>query len=356
MKPKPKALPLGPVMLDLEGTALGAEDRRRLLHPLTGGVILFSRNYAGPEQLRELTWEIHALRNPPLLIAVDHEGGRVQRFRDGFTAIPAMAELGRCWDESPQEARRLAQLIGYVLAAELRAHGVDIALAPVLDVNHGRSEVIGNRAFHSDPRAIADLARSVLQGFKQAGMSGVGKHFPGHGHVLADSHHASPVDERGYEEIEATDLAPFRRLIEAGVGGIMPAHVVFPKVDERPAGYSPVWLKTVLRDKLGFGGVIFSDDLSMEGAGVVGGAVERATAALAAGCDIVLVSGKPYWVDELLEALGYAMPAVSLARLARMHGRQRPLAMTRLREEPHYASALQAIAAIGRRDGELPLA
>ena len=351
-----KALSLGPVMLDLEGIALGADDRRRLLHPLAGGVILFSRNFTDPRQLQELTGEIRALRNPPLLIAVDHEGGRVQRFRDGFTVLPAMAELGRCWDQDSRQALRLAQDLGFVLAAELRAHGVDLALAPVLDVDHGMSEVIGDRAFHSDPRAIADLARALLQGFKQAGMSGVGKHFPGHGHVLADSHHASPRDERTYEEIEAVDLAPFRRLIDVGLGGIMPAHVIFPKVDERPAGYSTVWLKTVLREKLDFGGVIFSDDLSMEGAGVAGGVVERATAALGAGCDMVLICNAPQGADELLEGLRYPMPAVSLARLARLHGRQRPQAMDALRKDSRYTRALDSVAAISQRDGELPLA
>ena len=352
----PKALSLGPVMLDVEGVALQAADQRRLLHPLTGGVILFTRNFTDPAQLRDLTASIHALRNPPLLIAVDHEGGRVQRFRDGFTVLPAMAELGRSWDQDRRQALRLAQDLGFVLAAELRAHGVDLAFAPVLDVNHGVSEVIGDRAFHSDARAIADLAHAVLQGLKQAGMSGVGKHFPGHGHVRADSHHASPVDDRAYEQIEAVDLAPFRRLIDAGLGGIMPAHVIFPKVDNVPAGYSAVWLKTVLREKLGFGGMIFSDDLSMEGAGVVGGVVERATAALGAGCDMVLVCNNPRGADELLDGFDYAMPAVSLARLARMHGRQRPPAMEALRVDARYARALDSVAAISRRDGELPLA
>ena len=352
----PKALSLGPVMLDVEGVALAVDDCRRLLHPLAGGVILFSRNFSDPGQLCKLTAEIHGLRNPPLLIAVDHEGGRVQRFRDGFTVLPAMAELGRSWDQSPRDALRLARDLGFVLAAELRAYGVDFAMAPVLDVDHGMSEVIGNRAFHSDPRAIADLARALLQGFKQAGMSGVGKHFPGHGHVLADSHHASPVDERSYEEIEAVDLAPFRRLIDAGLGGIMPAHVVFPRVDAVPAGYSAIWLKSVLREKLGFGGVIFSDDLSMEGAGTVGGVVERATAALGAGCDMALICNNPRGTDELLDGLSYPMPAVSLARLARMHGRQRPQAMDALRTDPRYARALDSVAAISRRDGELPLA
>ncbi|MGH8640801.1 MAG: beta-N-acetylhexosaminidase [Burkholderiales bacterium] len=351
-----KALPLGPIMLDLGGVTLGADDRRRLQHPLTGGVILFSRNFVDPAQLDRLTAEIRALRNPPLLIAVDHEGGRVQRFREGFTVLPAMAELGRSWDQDARHALRLAQDLGFVLAAELRAHGVDLALAPVLDVDHGMSEVIGDRAFHSDPRAIAELARALLQGFKQAGMSGVGKHFPGHGHVLADSHHASPVDERTYEEIEAVDLAPFRRLIEAGLGGIMPAHVIFPKIDGRPAGYSTVWLKTVLRERLGFGGVIFSDDLSMEGAGVGGSVVERATAALVAGCDMVVICNDPLGVDELLEGLKYPTPAVSLARLARMHGWQRPQAMDALRKDSRYTRALDSVAAISRRDGELPLA
>lgn len=352
----PKPLSLGPVMLDVEGTALNADDRRRLLHPHAGGVILFTRNFSSPDQLRGLVAEIHALRNPPLLVAVDHEGGRVQRFREGFTVLPAMAELGRSWDQSSRQALHLAQDLGFVLAAELRAYGVDLAFAPVLDVDHGMSEVIGDRAFHSDPRAVADLARALLRGFKQAGMSGVGKHFPGHGHVRADSHHASPVDERTYEEIEAVDLAPFRRLIDAGLGGIMPAHVVFPKIDARPAGYSAIWLKSVLREKLGFGGVIFSDDLSMEGAGTAGGVVERAVAALGAGCDIALICNSPKGADELLDGLDYSMPAVSLARLARMHGRKKAPSMDTLRADSRYARAVDSVAAVSRRDGELPLA
>jgi beta-N-acetylhexosaminidase len=350
-----KTIPLGPVMLDLEGTHLTEADRRRLAHPLAGGVTLFSRNYVSPEQLCTLTAEIHALRNPPLVIAVDHEGGRVQRFRDGFTALPAMRELGWTWDHGQQHARQLAQELGFVLAAELLAHGVDLSLAPVLDVDRGASSVIGDRAFHSDPRAIGDLARALLQGFKQAGMSGVGKHFPGHGHVSADSHHEIPVDERTYEEIEAADLAPFRRLIEAGIGGIMPAHVIYPRVDGEPAGFSTIWLKQVLRGRLGFDGVIFSDDLSMEGASGAGGVTERARAALGAGCDMVLLCNCPQAADDLLDNLGYAMPAVSLARLARMHGRLLPGGMVKLREDVRYARALHAIAGVGKRDGELPL-
>ena len=351
----PKTMHLGPVMLDLAGTEIGTDDRKRLMHPLTGGVILFSRNYAGPEQLARLTADIHAVRSPPLIVAVDHEGGRVQRFRDGFTIIPPMRELGRAWDASPQRARQLAQAVGFVLAAELRAHGVDLSLAPVLDVDHGASSVIGDRAFHSDPRAIAELARALMQGFRQAGMSGVGKHFPGHGHVRADSHLEVPVDERTYAEIEATDLVPFRRLIGAGLGGIMPAHVIYPQVDGHPAGFSPIWLKQVLRGELGFDGVVFSDDLSMEGASVAGGVTERAAAALAAGCDMVLVCNKPEAVDELYAGFSYAMPAVSLARLARMHGRAHAENMVKLREDARYTQALHAMAGVGARDGELPL-
>jgi beta-N-acetylhexosaminidase len=346
---------LGPVMIDLAGPELDAEDRRRLTHPLVGGVVLFSRNYAGPGQLSRLTADLHALRNPPLIVAVDHEGGRVQRFREGFTAIPSMRELGRLWDGGPQRARQLAHEVGFVLAAELRAHGVDLTFAPVLDVDYGASGVIGDRAFHSDPQAIAELARALVQGFRQAGMNGVGKHFPGHGHVRADSHLELPRDERSYGEIEAADLVPFRRMIEAGLGGIMPAHVVYPRVDAHPAGFSPVWLKQVLRGTLGFDGVVFSDDLSMEGASAGGGVIGRARAALAAGCDMVLACNDPRAVDELLDGLDYSMPAVSLARLARMHGRRQADNMVKLREDARYSRALHAIAGIGARDGELPL-
>ena len=347
--------PLGPVIADVAGTALTDDDRERLLHPLCGGVILFARNYESPEQLCALTAAIHALREPALLIAVDHEGGRVQRFRDGFTAIPPMRELGRAWDAGAQHARQLATDAGFILAAELRAHGVGLTFAPVLDVDHGSSSVIGDRSLHSDPRAVADLARALLQGFRLAGMSGVGKHFPGHGFVRGDSHHEIPVDDRPFEEIEASDLAPFRRAIEAGLGGVMPAHVVYTQVDSQPAGFSTHWLKQVLRGRLGFGGVVFSDDLSMEGASGAGGAAARALAALSAGCDVALLCNKPDDADELLDELDYSMPAVSLARLARLHGRPGAADMVQLREDAHYARALHSISGLGPRDGELPL-
>jgi beta-N-acetylhexosaminidase len=343
-------------MLDVAGTALTEEDRRRLAHPLAGGVILFSRNYASPDQLIRLTAEVHALRNPALIVAVDHEGGRVQRFRDGFTVIPPMRALGRAWDLDSKRARELAHDTGFVLAAELRAHGVDLTFAPVLDVDTGASGVIGDRALHADPKVIAELARALVRGFRLAGMNAVGKHFPGHGHVRADSHHEVPVDERPYVEIEASDLVPFRRLIGSGLGGIMPAHVIYPRVDSRPAGFSAVWLKRLLRGELGFDGVIFSDDLSMEGASVAGGITARAEAALAAGCDMVLVCNDPAAVDELFAGLNYATPPVSLARLARIHGRARADTLVKLRENPRYARAVRAVAGIGVSEGELPLA
>ncbi len=350
-----KTLPLGPVMLDVAGTELTADDRKRLAHPLTGGVILFSRNYEDSRQLTQLTREIHALRSPSLIIAVDHEGGRVQRFREGFTAIPAMRELGLAWNAGAQQARQLTHAVGFVLSSELRAHGIDITFAPVLDVDYGSSSVIGDRAFHSDARIVAELARALIQGFKQAGMTGVGKHFPGHGHVRADSHLEVPVDERAYTEIEASDLVPFRRLIGAGLGGIMPAHVIYPSVDDRPAGFSPVWLKKILRGELGFDGIVFSDDLNMEGASVAGGFVERARIALDAGCDMVLICNNAPAVDELYGAFNYLMPAVSLARLGRMHGRPDAEDMIGLREDSRYTQALHAMSGIGARDGELPL-
>jgi len=346
---------LGPVMLDVLGTQLTTEDEARLRHPLVGGVILFKRNYESPGQLAELTTAIHALRAPPLLIAVDHEGGRVQRFREGFTKIPPMRELGNIWDTHPQRARHLAQQAGYVLAAELRACGVDFSFTPVLDVDYGQSSVIGDRAFHSDTQAIAELAHSLLIGLRQGGMPTVGKHFPGHGYVTADSHLDIPVDEREFVDIEMADLIPFRQMIDYGLTAVMPAHVIYPKVDNRPAGFSPVWLKNVLRGQLGFEGCIFSDDLSMEGATVAGGIVQRAEAALNAGCDMVLVCNKPESADELLQGLHWDMPATGKARLAQMRGKAQPESLSKLHEHHHFLKALDEIAVIGVSNAELPL-
>jgi len=347
---------LGPVMLDVAGTQLTAGDEARLRHPLVGGVILFTRNYQSPGQLAGLTAAIHALRSPPLLIAVDHEGGRVQRFRDGFSKIPAMRKLGKIWDIHPQRARHLAQQAGYVLASELRACGVDFSFTPVLDVDYGQSSVIGDRAFHSDPQAISELGHSLLMGLRQGGMPAVGKHFPGHGYVQADSHLDIPVDDREFVDIEMCDLVPFRQMVNYGLTAVMPAHVIYPRVDSRPAGFSPIWLKHILRGQLGFEGCIFSDDLSMEGATVAGGIAQRAEAALNAGCDMVLVCNKPESADELLQELHWDMPATSRARLAQMRGKTHPDSLAQLHEQHQFLKALEEVSVIGMGNGELPLA
>ena len=329
---------LGPVMLDLAGSRVAPEEREILRHPSVGGVILFARNFESPRQLLALTAEIRALRRPELLIAVDHEGGRVQRFQEGFTRIPPMRLLGERWDAGAAQARILAESTGYVVAAELRMHGVDFSFAPVLDVDFGSSSVIGDRAFSDDPEVIAALAGAFVAGLAAGGAASVGKHFPGHGFVKADSHVDVPVDERELGEIEAADLLPYRELIKRDLSGIMPAHVIYPKVDKRPAGFSPVWLKEVLRGRLGFEGMIFSDDLSMEGASVAGGVVQRAEAALAAGCDMILVCNAPQAASEVLD--GLKAGPLDQARAERMRGRR---ALKALGSDTRYASAVAAI-------------
>ena len=299
-----------PVVLDIAGTVLTAADRKRLKHPLTGGLILFARNWENRLQLTELTASIKKLR-PDVLICVDHEGGRVQRFRtDGFTALPAMRVLGEQWVRDPLGATDAATALGQVLASELRACGVDLSFAPVLDLDYGASSVIGDRAFHRDPRVVALLAKSVMHGLLRAGMANCGKHFPGHGFVKADSHLAVPVDKRSLKAILADDARPYEWLSTA-LSAVMPAHVVYPKVDGHPAGFSERWLKEILRGQFGFTGAIFSDDLSMEGARCLEGGTlsyaEAAAVALNAGCDMVLLcnqsidGGKA--VDELLADL-----------------------------------------------------
>jgi beta-N-acetylhexosaminidase len=262
-------------VIDVVGTVLTDEDRERLRHPATGAVILFSRNYASPEQLQSLTDEIARLREPELAICVDHEGGRVQRFRQGFTRIPPMRELGRLWDRNREAALETARGAAYIIAAELAAHGVDFSFAPVLDLDYGGSSVIGDRALHFDPIAVGALGAAIVHGFTDAGMGAVGKHFPGHGFATADSHVAVARDERKLAEILKKDVAPYRAVIQAGLAGVMPAHVIYGQCDAEPAGYSKYWLQEILRGKLGFDGLVFSDDLSMEGAGVAGGIPER---------------------------------------------------------------------------------
>ncbi len=315
------ALARGPVVVGVEGLALSSADCERLAHPLVGGVILFTRNFADGDQLRELTAAIHALRTPHLLISVDHEGGRVQRFRTGFTALPAMRGLGERWDDDVAAAAREAIRLGWTLASELRAHGVDYSYAPVLDLDYGTSGVIGDRAFHRNPNAVAHLATALCRGLRAGGCPGVGKHFPGHGFVSADSHTDLPVDERPLAALIADDLVPFGALVRAGIEGIMPAHVVYPEIDPRPAGYSPVWIGEVLRRQLGFDGVVFSDDLGMAGALAAGDIVARADAATAAGCDTVLACNDFEAMDELLSRWRPAVSADLARRLARMDGR-----------------------------------
>ncbi|PCI60456.1 MAG: beta-N-acetylhexosaminidase [Methylophilaceae bacterium] len=344
---------LGPVMLDVVGTELSVDDVRRLQHPLVGGVILFARNFKNCEQLKALTISIHQVRQPPLLIAVDHEGGRVQRFRDGFTAIPPMREFGKIWDSDRKQARALATEAGWVLAAELRAHGVDFSFTPILDMDYGDSLVIGDRAFHLDPRAINELAFSLMDGLKKGGMAAVGKHFPGHGFVTADSHVSIPVDEREFDQIAQNDMQPFRQMIDEGLPAIMPAHVIYPKVDDKPAGFSERWLQKVLRQRLGFNGVIFSDDLSMEGATVGGDVTTRSLAALNAGCDMILLCNRPDLADELLETLEWKMPAQSIVRLARMHGAHHPKNLTQLHKTGVFAEAVKRVARVGQPEGDL---
>lgn len=313
---------LGPIMMDLVGTQISDTERELLLHPQVGGLILFTRNFESIEQIALLVSEVRSLRTPHLLIAVDHEGGRVQRFHEGFTRLPPASVFGEIYKQDQNKAREYAELTGWLMAAELRAINVDFSFAPVLDLAHGVSGVIGNRAFHSKPEIAATLAYAFMHGMSLAGMSGVGKHFPGHGGVAEDSHLALPVDHRDMETLIKADIVPFEKMIHNHLPAIMPAHVIYDQVDDKPAGYSSIWLKQILRDRLKFQGVIFSDDLSMEAAGIGGSYGERALLALEAGCDMVLVCNHPDAVSEVIEALGdYSNPA-SQVRLTRMHGKE----------------------------------
>lgn len=333
---------LGPVMLDLEGIEITPEEREVLLHPKVGGVILFTRNYESPEQLTHLVDEIHRVRRPHLLVGVDHEGGRVQRFRDGFTQLPPVAEIGILYDKDPIQAKKIAELCGWVMAVELRAVGIDFSFAPVLDLGKPISDVIGNRAFHKNPDVIAILAQSYMHGMQRAGMAATGKHFPGHGSVKADSHIDMPVDERRFEDIYAEDIVPFERMVRYGLAGIMPAHVIYSAVDPNPAGFSGFWLHEVLRQRLGFQGVIFSDDLSMQAASVAGDVVDRADHALRAGCDMALVCNAPHAAIKVLEELEVDDDPVTHLRLARMHGRHF-VNRSKMLKDPDWHHAVSAI-------------
>ena len=335
---------LGPVMGDVEGLVLTPADRVRLMHPLMGGVILFARNYQDVAQLKALTASIRELRSPHLTIVVDHEGGRVQRFREGFTIIPPMRALGVRWQTNPQESRELAHAVGVVIGTEMAAHGLDFSFAPVLDLDWGESTVIGERSFGRDPNTVAALAGGVINGLREVGVASCAKHFPGHGFVKADSHHEIPRDQRSFEAIAADDMLPFKLLADK-FDSVMPAHIIFEEVDAMPAGFSEHWLKNVLRSQLGFKGVIFSDDLTMEGASVVGGDTARGMAALNAGCDVVLLCNEPERCDALLAGLvgeGVTATQSGSDHLLRMHA-QKAVSLT----DAGYLRAKAAVEALG---------
>ncbi|OOZ42045.1 beta-N-acetylhexosaminidase [Solemya pervernicosa gill symbiont] len=335
---------LGPLMVDLEGTTMESEERQMLCNPLVGGVILFSRNYESPEQIAALCSEIHELRTPHLLIGVDHEGGPVQRFREGFTRLPSVSRLGDIYDINHKKGLTLAETSGWLMASELRAVGIDFSFAPVLDLGRGISSVMKGRTFHKDPEVVAQLAHAYLAGMQRAGMAATGKHFPGHGSIEADSHVAMPVDERRYEDIFAEDVLPFERMIHYGLAAIMPAHVIYSQVDSQPAGFSAFWLQEVLRKRLEFSGVIFSDDLSMAAAESAGSYSDRARAALQAGCDVALVCNNRAAAEEVLSGLGegFIDDPVSQLRRVRMHGRH-PVTRAELHQNPKWVRAVHSV-------------
>ena len=310
-------------MVDIAATSLNAEDRELLAHPLVGSVILFTRNYADPGQLTQLVAEIHALRNPALLVAVDHEGGRVQRFRTGFTALPPLRQLGHQYDLSHAVGLDLARRHGWLMASELLCCGLDFSFAPCVDLDYGLSSVIGDRALHSRADIVAELAVAYMHGMRDAGMAATAKHFPGHGAVVADSHLALPVDRRALVDLDA-DLAPYRRLIDNGLPAVMVAHVLFPRIDELPASLSRRWIGEVLRGELRFKGTVFADDLSMAGAAAFGDICARATLALHAGCDVLPVCNSRASVVALLDRLKVAPDAAAHLRLARLRARHHP--------------------------------
>ncbi|HUQ09521.1 MAG TPA: beta-N-acetylhexosaminidase [Steroidobacteraceae bacterium] len=314
---------LGPLMVDVAGLELTPEDRDVLRHPLVGSVILFTRNYQSAEQLTKLVADIHAVRSPALIVAVDQEGGRVQRFRPEFSKLPPPRRIGHEFDLDAKQGLTLARSMGWLMAAELRAHGIDLSFAPCVDLDYGVSEVIGDRAFHEKPEAVAQLAHAYVQGMKDAGMAATAKHFPGHGAVVADSHHSLPVDRRAWNEL-GNDLLPFRRLIDNGIPGVMVAHILYPAIAPEPASLSRRWIQNALREELRFEGAIFTDDLSMGGAKEFGDIVQRATAALDAGCDVLPVCNDRASVTTLLDRLEWEIQPSAHLRLVRMRGKSAP--------------------------------
>lgn len=349
------SLPRGPVMADVAGLTLTDEECRRLSHPAIGGVILFRRNYQSRAQVTQLVKDIKALRTPELVVAVDHEGGRVQRFIAEFTRLPAMRTLGRLWDrQGADEALRLAEQVGWVLATELRACGVDLSFTPVLDLDWGVCEVIGNRSFHTQADVVSALTIALQRGLARGGMAACGKHFPGHGYVQGDSHLTLPCDDRDWAQLNANDIQPFRQLTAAGMAAIMPAHVIYPKVDAmEPAGFSAVWLQQVLRHQLKFNGVIFSDDLTMEGASMAGDVHARAQRAFAAGCDVVLVCNKPDWVDLLLQNFTWPLNSHLAERWAMIAGQGTAEGSLGIMQTAEFRQAQQMVASLASEQDTL---
>ncbi|UQB41393.1 beta-N-acetylhexosaminidase [Thiomicrospira microaerophila] len=344
-----KAMSLGSVMIGIAGTSLLPHEREYLLHPRVAGVILFSRNYASPEQLRSLCEQIHNLRHPRLLIAVDHEGGRVQRFREGFSRIPPMRLLGEAYQQDQAYGLNLAKKIGWLMATELLACGVDFSFAPVVDLDYGESHVIGDRAFSPDPLVTGQLAMALTQGMRDAGMASVAKHFPGHGFVSADTHETLAIDPRSGSQIEQRDMQPFIKLMAHGLEAVMPAHVRYPAVDDLPVGFSKVWLQKVLRQTCHFEGAIISDDLGMQAAAVYGDTVERVRLAIDAGCDLVLVCNELAEISRVLNAGVHRPCVVSHARLIRLHGKP-IIRYDKLRYNPLWQSAVKQLAVFNERN------
>ncbi len=349
-----KSMSLGSVMVDIEGSSLQSHEIERLMDPMVAGVILFSRNFESAEQIRDLTKQIHDLRHPRLLIGVDHEGGRVQRFRHGFTHIPAMRVLGELYEEDEKRAFETAEKIGWLLAAELLSVGVDFSFTPVVDLDYGGSKVIGDRAFHSDPIVVGNLAFHLMKGMRSAGMASVAKHFPGHGYIEADTHLEVAVDERSLAEIQRHDIQPFLRLIENGLDAVMPAHVIYSKIDANPAGFSTYWLQEVLRKQCHFEGAIISDDMSMKAATEFGTAAERVRQALEAGCDLVLVCNDPMAADEVLSKVRWHASTLSHARLIRLHAHGK-FSYEKLQYEPLWQAASQIIQHLNQQQDQQDL-
>lgn len=337
---------MGPLMIDVEGLTLTDEDVTRITHPMVGGIILFARNYKDAAQLKTLTDAIRKIRGHDFLIAVDHEGGRVQRFKEGFTTIPPMRKLGEIWDKDSNKANHLAFLIGQTIATELRVFDIDFSFTPVLDIDYSESTVIRDRAFHGNIETIKALASSLLEGLKEGGMHGVGKHFPGHGYIKTDSHLSISEDKRALDEIESKDMSIFISLIKQGLNAVMPSHVLYSAVDEHPAGFSRFWLKSQLREKYHFQGAIFSDDMGMKGAILGGEMKNRLLKALDAGCDMVLLCNSPQLVDEVLSQLHWKMSSESAERLLSMKGSKEPHIALKATQEKGFKEMTSQIMAM----------